>query len=133
MAALLLDTHIWAWSLRATERLSARVAQALAVAEAVYLSPISFYEIGQKVRLGKWPEMASIMTELPSMVARQGGLIASLTPEVCLDAATLDWAHRDPFDRMLAATSLLSGIPLASADGIFDQLADDPRWRPRIW
>jgi len=30
--------------------------------------------------------------------------------------------HRDPFDRMLAAQSLLEGIPLLSRDRVFESM-----------
>ena len=133
MAALLLDTHAWAWTLSDSPRLSARAREALGETEAVYVSPISFFEIAQKVRLGKWPEMDDLIDELPSLLADQGGLVAGLTPDVAVAAGTLDWAHRDPFDRLLAATSLGSGIPLLSADVVFDQLDGREGWRPRVW
>ena len=53
MSAVLLDTHAWAWSLTGDERLSARATDAILGAERVMVSPISFFEIAQKVRLGK--------------------------------------------------------------------------------
>jgi PIN domain nuclease of toxin-antitoxin system len=37
-------------------------------------------------------------------------------------AGSLDWPHRDPFDRLLAATALINGWPLISADPAFDRL-----------
>ena len=35
--------------------------------------------------------------------------------------AGLPFHHRDPFDRLIAAQALVEGIPLVSADAIFDQ------------
>lgn len=55
------------------------------------------------------------------------GRVAALVPEVCLKGATLAWEHRDPFDRLLAATTLALGIPLISADEVFDTLPDISR------
>jgi len=92
-------------------------------AESVYVSPISFFEIGQKVRLGKWPQMQPYLNDLPSLLQRQGGLVAALSPEICLRAATMEWSHRDPFDRLLAATAQDQGIPIISADVAFDTIA----------
>lgn len=31
-------------------------------------------------------------------------------------AGEIDWHHRDPFDRMLAAQSVLEGLPLVTMD-----------------
>ncbi len=119
MAAVLLDTHVWAWTL-AGAPLPPAIASALSEAEAVYVSPISLYEIGQKVRLGKWPEMAPFVSQLADILREQEGFVATLTPEICLRAALLDWDHRDPFDRFLAATALVNDWPLASIDPAFD-------------
>ncbi|SDN47754.1 PIN domain nuclease, a component of toxin-antitoxin system (PIN domain) [Ensifer sp. YR511] len=108
-------------------RLSTKATALITEADSVFVSPISFFEIGQKVRIGKWPEMEPFINELPSLLAEQGGRVAALVPEVCLKGATLAWEHRDPFDRLLAATTLALGIPLISADEIFDTLPEISR------
>lgn len=120
MKAILLDTHTWAWSLTGSVRLSQRAMSAITGASAIHVSPVSFFEIGQKVRLGKWPEMAPYVGELPNLLARQGGRAAPCTPEICLAAAAMVWDHRDPFDRIIAATAAACGLPLISADTVFD-------------
>jgi len=131
VAALLLDTHVWAWSLTGTAMPNA-LTKALQSAEVIYISPISLFEIGQKVRLGKWPEMAPFATQLPEILQRQGGLVATLTPEICMTAALLDWEHRDPFYRFLASTSLINNWPLASVDTAFDTLVHQGKRLSRI-
>ncbi len=133
MGALLLDTHTWAWSLTGSQRLSGKAVEAIREAETIYVSPISFFEIGQKVRLGKWPEMEPLVASLPDILSEQGGLIATLTPEICLFAATMDWRHRDPFDRLLAATSLTNSQPLISIDTVFDTYSTERKVITRIW
>ncbi|WP_049733695.1 type II toxin-antitoxin system VapC family toxin [Rhizobium ecuadorense] len=133
MNSLLLDTHAWAWSLTGDERLSAKAVALIEKAETILVSPISLFEIGQKVRLGKWPEMEPFIGRLPEMLQEQGGIAAALTPEICLAAAIMDWAHRDPFDRLLAATATQNGIPIISADAIFDELAGNQLWIARFW
>jgi len=127
VTAVLLDTHAWAWSLTGDMRLSTKATALITEADSVFVSPISFFEIGQKVRIGKWPEMEPFINDLPSLLAEQGGRVAALAPEVCLKGATLAWEHRDPFDRLLAATTLALGIPLISADEVFDTLPDISR------
>lgn len=34
----------------------------------------------------------------------------------------MDWDHRNPFDRIIAATGAALGVPLVSADTVFDPL-----------
>ena len=55
-------------------------------ADRVLVSPISFFEIAQKVRLGKWPEMELFVETLPTILEEQGGIVAGLDPEICLRA-----------------------------------------------
>lgn len=133
MSAFLLDTHAWAWSLTGDERLSKAAVKLMEKADDVFISPISFFEIGQKVRIGKWPEMAPFVDRLPALLEEQGGRVAVLSPELCLKAAVLDWDHRDPFDRLLAATAMEHRIAIISVDAVFDQLAGADGWIARLW
>ncbi len=128
---VLLDTHTWVWTLDQSHLLSQPARQALSQASAVRVSPITFFEIGQKVRIGKWPEMEPHISALPTYLADQGAVSAPLTHEIALLAATLDWDHRDPFDRILAATAITTQAALISSDTMFDSLTN-PNFR-RIW
>jgi PIN domain nuclease of toxin-antitoxin system len=133
MTAILLDTHVWVWSLFDSGKIALPTRTTVQSAEAVFVSPISFYEIGQKVRLGKWPAMEEHVDHLADYLNEQSGLLAALHPELLLEAARMDWDHRDPFDRILAATAIHFGMPIVSADGVFDALSGQKRWPGRIW
>ena len=124
MNSILLDTHTWVWSFANDALLSSRARTAIREADTVYVSPISFFEIGQKVRTGQWPEMQGRVAELPAILKEQGGSIATLTPEICLDASTMDWEHRDPFDRLIVSTALALGVALVSKDSAFEDRDD---------
>lgn len=127
MPSVLLDTNVWAWTLLESSRLSSAARLANDNASIRYLSPVSLYEITQKVRLGNWPEIAPHVPNLIVLAKVQGLDIATLDAEMCAIAGSLDWAHRDPFDRMLVATALHYAIPIVSADAIFDGVVN------RIW
>ncbi|WP_158813975.1 type II toxin-antitoxin system VapC family toxin [Methylocapsa sp. S129] len=127
MRGVLLDTHAWAWSMLGDKSLSEKAQAAIHSAETVFVSPISFFEIAQKARIGKWPQIEPLIERLPDILRRQGGSVASLGPEIALNAGAMPWSHRDPFDRFLAATAMHYGLPLVSADTIFDGLI------ARIW
>ena len=127
----LLDTHAWVWSMLDEGRLSSNAVSAINKADAVRVSPISIFEITRKVRPGKWPEMEPHAPTLADQMAAQGAISAPFTNEVAYFSAALEWDHRDPFDRILAATAIVSGTPLISADSKFDTL-DDSRLQ-RIW
>ncbi len=127
MKAVLLDTHSWAWSLTNDPRLSVSARRALEDAESVLVSPISFFEIAQKVRLGKWPQMEPFIERLPAILSEQGGGVAELKPAICTAAGAMRWSHRDPVDRLLAATASYFTVPIVSADPVFDGVVS------RIW
>ena len=89
---------------------------AIEEADAVWVSAISFFEIAQTARLGKWPEVVGLANSPPKLHETQGGRIAPLDAEICVSAGSLPWPHRDPFDRLIAATALLRTMTLVSAD-----------------
>ena len=109
--------------------LSPKARAAINDAPALFLSPASFYEISQKVRLGKWTLMERFASDLPHYAAEGDLTVAPLTAEVAILAGSLEWPHRDPFDRLLAATALINGWGLLSADPVFDSLTG----LRRIW
>ena len=127
MSGVLLDTHAFAWTLYGENDLSEIARREIGSASGVFVSAISFYEIAQKVRLGKWPDMLPFVDRLALLANQQGIDVAALDASISLRAGGLRWAHRDPFDRMLAATALDLGLTLISIDRAFDGIV------ARIW
>ena len=130
MNAALLDTHVWAWSLIDPPNLKRNISDLLVETETVVVSSATIYEMTHKARIGKWrqieadaPRLLSIAKDLSQEVAPLSGAMMSL-------AGQLAWAHRDPFDRMIAATAIVLDLPLVSADTTFDTC---PRPIRRIW
>ncbi|EBA05758.1 type II toxin-antitoxin system VapC family toxin [Sagittula stellata] len=128
MSALLLDTNAFAMILTDDPRLTDTARDAILGATRVALSVISLYEIGQKVRLGKWPEMDAFASDLAVQAQNDGIDLLPLSPAAALQAALLDWEHRDPFDRMIACVARAEGLDLVSSDTAFDALT-----LSRIW
>ena len=111
---LLLDTHIWLWSLSDPKRLGRRVAQHLKdKANELWLSPMSTYEaltLHHKNRI----EIDGHLTEWLAR-ATAGTHEAPLTHEIALVARQLH-LHQDPADRILAATAQVLDLTLVTAD-----------------
>jgi PIN domain nuclease of toxin-antitoxin system len=114
---LLLDTHIWLWSLAEPHRLSRRVAQELNSREnELWLSPISMWEaflLFRKKRIRISPDfttwLANSLNALPVVEA-------PLTFEVVRALTDLRVPHDDPADLFLAATAKAFELTLITAD-----------------
>jgi len=87
----LLDTHIWAWMLTLDPALSPKARAGIDEAQALFLSPASFYEISQKARLGKWPLMEPFVGNLPDYATAAGLTVAPLTTVIRLTGC---WRRR---------------------------------------
>jgi PIN domain nuclease of toxin-antitoxin system len=120
---LLLDTHIWLWSLQASDRLGKRTAQEIRNPENErWISPVSTWEaltLNAKGRI-RLPD------DLSAWVAQSTAqfLEAPLTHEIALAARRLPWKHNDPADRFLAATAQLLRLTLVTADSHLLGLGD---------
>jgi PIN domain nuclease of toxin-antitoxin system len=128
MNAYLLDTNAFAMMLTDDPRLPSAIRQRLVEAIRVAVSAISFYEIGQKVRLGRWPQMEPHVAGLDTRARSDGYDILPLTPAAALESSLLDWTHRDPFDRMIATIARHEGLALISSDTAFDALPIERIW-----
>jgi PIN domain nuclease of toxin-antitoxin system len=124
VSAVILDTHAWVWSFHNSAKLSPTAKAALTTADVILVSPISFYEVGLKTSLGKWAEMEPFANDLVGILNSQGGREAPFTAEICQLAGTWNWAHRDPFDRLIAATAKALNTPLVTRDTAFNGFDD---------
>lgn len=126
---LLLDTHALLWWFTADQRLSARAQSAIAdEANEVYVSAASAWEIATKQRLGMLDEVAQATERFAELVAADGFLHLPVSHGHGLRAGGFDVAHRDPFDRILAAQSLLESMPLVTRDPAFADFRITTLW-----
>ena len=88
----------------------------------IFVSAVTGWEIASKVKLGKWPEAASLLPDRPSKIIGEGFQMLDITMAQAEFAGSLPLVHRDPFDRFLAAQSLLLDIPIATVDAAFTAL-----------
>ncbi len=112
---LLLDTHIWLWSLGDPARLGKRVRREVQDRNnQLWLSPVSTWEALMLNAKGR----IRLHEDIAGWVSRATGhlLEAPLTHEIVLAAQELPLAHADPADRFLAATAQVLGLTLVTAD-----------------
>ena len=118
--SVILDTHVLFWWIADDDRLSPPHRAAIeARGQTVYVSAVSGWEIGIKVKLGKWPEAAVLVPDLAGKVAGEGFRMLDLSLAQAERAGLLDLVHRDPFDRLIAAQSLDLDLPVATNDPAF--------------
>lgn len=121
---LLLDTHVLLWALRDPARLSAEASALIREpSNELVVSAATAWEIATKHRIGKLPDAAPILLAYSEYLDRLGAVELEITARHALVAGQLDWDHRDPFDRILAAQSMLESLVLVTADAIFQSLS----------
>ncbi|MBZ5554217.1 MAG: type II toxin-antitoxin system VapC family toxin [Acidobacteriia bacterium] len=114
---LLLDTHIWIWSLADPVRLKARVLKALEnPANEKWISPISIWELMVLVGKGRIRLNADVEEWIAQALQTAPVREAPLTTEVVLATRNIHLPHRDPADGFLAATAKVFGLTLVTAD-----------------
>lgn len=117
---VLLDTHTLLWWVLGNARLSIAAAAVLCLADTTILvSAVSGHEIATKYRIGKLRVPARLAENLAEVVAENGWQTLPLDMTHAQLAGRLAGAHKDPFDRMLAAQAIVEGVPLITNDLAF--------------
>lgn len=112
---LLLDTHIWLWSLAEPKRLSRHVERELRDRNnELWLSPVSTWEALLLHAKGRIQLHGSIRDWMARATLHMRE--APLTHEIVVAAQELPIPHRDPADRFLAATAEVLGLTLVTED-----------------
>ena len=112
----LLDTHALLWVAESSPRLSARV-RALAQAreaEAFGIATITLLEIARLAQHGEIVLAPTPEGWLEEVAGRFE--VLPLTPAIAWRTVTLDWAHKDPADRLICATALEHKLTLITND-----------------
>ena len=94
---------------------------ALARAHERSVSAASLSEIAYRAMFGKWPEVAGLLTfDLDARLRSDGFGVVPASGAIMARAGRFDWAHRDPFDRIIVATALERDIAVVSRDDALD-------------
>jgi PIN domain nuclease of toxin-antitoxin system len=126
---LLLDTHTLLWWLFGDPQLSAKARALIAdPGNTVLVSSASAWEVATKHRIGKLPEAGEAVRRFASLIREARMETLPIGIEHALQAGSFSMAHRDPFDRMLAAQSLIEGVPLVTQDPAFGAFGVETVW-----
>ncbi len=122
---LLLDTHIWLWSIINPKRVPRRAAREIQSAKnEIWLSPMSIWETALLLERGRIKVKGDPLRWLDQMLAAAVFREASFTRDVAVRAADIQLPHHDPADRLLVATALIHSLTLVTAD---HRLLDNPQ------
>ena len=114
---ILLDTHIWIWSLLQPEKIVPRVRRALEnPANEKWLSPISVWELVILVEKKRVSLNLSVDQWVAQSMAVAPFKEAPLTTEVALATSKVHLSHRDPADAFLVATAKVFDLTFVTAD-----------------
>lgn len=119
MNRLLLDTCAILRLAAGVGELSEKALEAIADATAVFVSPISLWEIALKARNGNL-----ILPDDPSeffneVVENYGLTVAPLSLQVMSKSVELPPIHKDPADRFIIATALENSLTVITTDRRF--------------
>ena len=121
MSLLLLDTHVWLWTVEGNaRRVGRRARQLIARAERrgeVRISPASIFEVAALHTLGRLRLARPVESWIREALEVTGLRVAPLSPDVAIDAGLIPrTALPDSLDRLLVATARETQATILTAD-----------------
>ncbi len=125
----IIDTHTFLWFEDGSEKLPTIVRDLIKdPGNTTQISIASFWEMGIKASTGKLPLPNSLLG-LKAIAESQLIEILPITVQAISVVQQFPFHHKDPFDRIIAATVLTTGGVLLSADAIFDAYGVPRTWQ----
>lgn len=118
---ILLDTHTFLWFIGGDSRLHTEARRRIEDLEnRRFLSIASLWEIAIKSSLGKLRLGMSVTELARSQVEGNAIDVLGITAAHLDSMAQQPFHHKDPFDRLIIAQSLVEDIPVLGKDAAFD-------------
>jgi len=126
---MVIDSHTLLWWFEGGERLSAPVREILSgiggKEREFMVSAVTFWEFRLKELRGQLQPRRPLR-EWPDVLIQTGNVrLMDVTTEIWLMTAEIQWGHRDPADRIIAATALKYGMSVLTNDRRFHE-SDSP-------
>lgn len=130
---IVLDTHVWVWWVSGSTPLSPKARRLIGDGvqqNAIYLSSISIWEVAQLANRGRLQLTMGVADWVAKSEALPFVHFVPVDNTIALKSVQLpDPLHSDPADRIIIATALTLGFPLATRD---ERIARYPHVRT-IW
>lgn len=130
---ILLDSHTLIWLYTGNERLSKKARETIENTQnECFLSLASIWEMSLKIRLGKMSVGGVPLAQFVADLVENGIQILGVELPHILKIQTMEFHHRDPFDRMLISQAISENMNLVSVDKIADLYFENETVK-RIW
>lgn len=124
----LIDTQVFIWHITGDKRLSRKARQQIESNEPCWLSIASIWEMAIKYKLGSLVFTKPFDELIQEQIALYAYQIYPVEIRHTFLLSRLAQHHKDPFDRLIIAQSLVDGIPIVSVDAVFDQYGVNRIW-----
>ena len=116
---LLLDTHVLIWFINGDDQLPEKSINLIKNLEnRCFVSLVSIWEIAIKLSLGKI-DVRGGLDEISKIMRRYELELLPITFEHLQKLMTLDFHHRDPFDRIIISQGLVEKLEVVTKDENF--------------
>ena len=116
---ILLDTHVWWWSLSEPKNMSANALATIkrAKTDERFIASISIWEFAMMVAKNRIELKVSTARWLSRAIDETGISVVDLSPHIADDACNLPGEfHKDPADRIIVATARTHNLTLLTKD-----------------
>ena len=126
---ILLDTQAFIWFIENDTQLPAKIKMDLEdLDNTIIISIASLWEMTIKMSLNKL-HLGCDIESMIDAIYRNGFEILPILPEHIIKLSTLEYFHRDPFDRIIISQGLSENIAIVSSDKVFDEYGVKRKWK----
>ncbi len=129
MMQTLLDTSAFLWFISGNDRLSNKARNHIAdFNNDLVISIVSLWEIAIKTSIGKLELLSPFEQLIPIQLEKNAIEILPIELNHLSATISLEFHHRDPFDRLIIAQGITEQIPVITSDAFFSKYPVDVIW-----
>lgn len=125
----LIDTCSFLWFISGNEKLSKNARDFMENFDnELFMSVVSLWEIAIKISINKLQLAESFETFIPKNIKENEIIVLPIELSHVSQMMKLPFNHRDPFDRLIIAQSIVEQLPIIGCDGFFESYCIDMIW-----
>lgn len=124
----LLDTHALIWFLNGEEHLSEKSKKVIENPEnSLFISIATIWELAIKISLGKF-KFDQGFKQFLELIEENGFEVIPISLEHALRLSTLEFLHRDPFDRLIVVQAMTDNLTVITRDEYMEKYSISTLW-----